>query len=199
MLKNLSEAQHGIWKDVDFCALKIDNGFVTNQWQLFPWMICPKNFVHFVNLFLFAHQFFWDVERFLQGEICGILDGILITKEILSHECRRIHRRSHEHSPNYWMLFSRICNVRHSFLSVSHLVFDFVHEILLRHCPWRNFRNLPLLVSLHYQVAPIHHELSLRTLRFVHFRREEVLHDEGEFVAPHSKKFYLVSLIDRAP
>ena len=28
----------------------------------------------------------------------------------------------------YWMLFTWLCNVRHSFLSVSHLVFDFVHK-----------------------------------------------------------------------
>ena len=31
------------------------------------------------------------------------------------------------------------------------------------------------------------------------FRREEVLHDEEQHVASHSKKFYQVSLIDRAP
>ena len=48
--------------------------------------------------------------------------------EILFHECRRIHRRSHEHSPYHWMLFTWLCNVRHSILSVSHLVFDFVHK-----------------------------------------------------------------------
>ena len=42
-------------------------------------------------------------------------------------------------------------------------------------------------------VAPIHHELYLRTLRNAHFRRGEHLHDEDKFVAPHSKKFYQVS------
>ena len=31
------------------------------------------------------------------------------------------------------------------------------------------------------------------------FRREEVLHDEGQLVASYPKKFSLVSLIDRAP
>ena len=39
------------------------------------------------------------------------------------------------------------------------------------------------------QVSPIHHELSLRTLRIAHFRREEVLHYEGELIASHPKKF----------
>ena len=47
---------------------------------------------------------------------------------MLYHECRRIHRCSHEHSPYYWMLFTWLCNVRHSLLSVPHFVFDFVHK-----------------------------------------------------------------------
>ena len=128
ILMDPSKTQHRNRKDVDFRALEIDNGFVTNQWQLFPWMIFPINFVHVISLFLFAHQFFWDVEHFLQGEICGILDGVLIIQEILSHECRRIHRCSHEHSPNYWMLFTWLCNVRHSFLSFSNLIFYFIHK-----------------------------------------------------------------------
>ena len=59
------------------------------------------NVVHIIDIFLFAHQFRSDIEHLLQSEICGILDGIFIIHEILSHECRRIHRRSHEHSPNY--------------------------------------------------------------------------------------------------
>ena len=66
-------------------------------------------------------------------------------------------------------------------------------QILLRHLPWRKFRNLPLFVHEQYQVAPINHESSLRTMRDAHFRREENLHYENEFVALHSKKFYKVS------
>ena len=50
-----------------------------------------------------------------------------------------------------------------------------------------------------HQVALIDHEASLRTLRIARFRREECLHDEDELVAPHSKKFYQVSLINRVP
>ena len=59
------------------------------------------NRIHIEDLILFAHQFCSDVEHFLQGEIRGIDNGILIIQEILSHECRRIHRCSHEHSPYY--------------------------------------------------------------------------------------------------
>ena len=54
---NLSKTQHRIREDVDFCALEIDNGFITNQWQMFPWMFFPMNLVHILDLFLFAHQF----------------------------------------------------------------------------------------------------------------------------------------------
>ena len=39
---------------------------------------------------------FWIVEKFFPMDVA-------------------VSRRSHEHSPNYWMLFSGICNVRHSF------------------------------------------------------------------------------------
>ena len=41
------------WEDIDFCALKIDNCFITNQWQLSPWMFFPMNLVHIEDLFLF--------------------------------------------------------------------------------------------------------------------------------------------------
>ena len=72
-------------------------------------------------------------------------------------------------------------------------------QILLRHCPWRKFRNLPLLGDSIFQVSPIHHESSLRTLRNAHCRREEVLHNEEQLFAIYPKKFHQVSLIDRAP
>ena len=49
------------------------------------------------------------------------------------------------------------------------------------------------------QVSQIHRESSLRTLRNAHFRREEVLLDEGQLFASYPKKFSQVSLIDRAP
>ena len=58
MLMDLSKTQHRIREDVDFCALKIDNSFITNQSQLFPRMIFPMNCVQIVHIFLFARQFF---------------------------------------------------------------------------------------------------------------------------------------------
>ena len=86
------------------------------------------------------------------------------------------------------MFFTRICNVRNSFefFAIDRLLHS---QVLLRHFPWRKFRNLPLIGNSHYQVSPIHHETSLRTLRNAHFRREERLNDEAKFVALHSKRF----------
>ena len=52
-------------------------------------------------------------------------------------------------------------------------------------------------LELIFSSFPIHHESSLRTLHIAHFRREEVLHDEGQLVASHPKKFSKVSPIDR--
>ena len=46
-----------IRKDVDLRALKIDNSFVTNQWQVLPWMILPTSCFHSIDLILFRHQF----------------------------------------------------------------------------------------------------------------------------------------------
>ena len=128
MLMDPSKTQHRIWKDVDFRALKIDDSFVTNQWQIFLWVFFPKNQIHFEDLILFPHQFCWYVEHFLQCEIWCIHDGILIVLQILTHECRCIDRHSQKHSPNYRMFFSFVCNVAHSFLSFSHLIIHSIHE-----------------------------------------------------------------------
>ena len=189
-----SKTQHRIRKDVDFCALKIDDGFVTNQWQIFPWLFFSRNRIHFENLILFAYQFCWYVEHFLQGEICCIHNGILIIQEILSHECRCIHRRSHKHSPNHWMFFSGVCNVGHSFLFFRILSFTrFTNSVAS--LPMMKFWEFE---SWHHQVALIYHEVALRSLRIARFRREED-RDVGKRVATLSKKFYQVSLIDRVP
>ena len=59
------------------------------------------NVVKIIDLFLFAYQICSDVENMLLSEISGSHDGILNIHEFISHECRRIHRRSHENSPNY--------------------------------------------------------------------------------------------------
>ena len=97
------------------------------------------------------------------------------------------------------MLFIWLCNVRRSFLSVSRLVFDFIHKFCYVTAHDEIFGNLPLLGDSLSRVSPVHHESSLRTLRTAHFRREEVLHDEGQLVASYPKKSSQVSLIDRAP
>ena len=89
----------------------------------FPIEFCPNCWSHLVH----SPILMW-CRTCASKEISGIHDGILNIHEILSHECRRIHRRSHEHSPNYWMLFSGICKVRHSFLSFSQWIFYFIHK-----------------------------------------------------------------------
>ena len=125
---DLSETQYRIWKDIDLRALKIDDSFITNKWQIFPCLFFPTNRINIEDLILFAHQFCRYVEHFLQCEICGVRNGILIVLESLSHECRWIHRHGHKHSPNYRMFFSLACKVGHSFLSFSHLIIHSSHE-----------------------------------------------------------------------
>ena len=105
---------------------------------------------------------------FFKAEIRGIHDGILIIQAILSHECRRIHRRSHEHSLNYWLLFSRICNVRHSFLSFSHLIFYFIRKFC---CVITHDENFGICHFLGVSTIRLPW---LRTLRIAHLRRERV-------------------------
>ena len=98
-----------------------------------------------------------------------------------------------------WMLFSWICNVRHSFVSFWHLIFYFVHNFCRVISHDESFGICLFLVNLHCQVVLIHHESYLRTLRIAHYRRGEQLHYEDKFVAPHSPKFYQVSPVDLVP
>ena len=60
----------------------------------------------------------------------------------------------------------------------------------------KRFRICLFLIIDNYQVAPSW--IISPYLTEKHFRREEVLHDEGQLVASHSRKFHQVSLIDRA-
>ena len=69
------------------------------------------------------------------------------------------------------------------FLSVFALGLWFCPQILVRHCPWRNFRNEPALGNTLAQVSPFYRESALRTLQNAHFRREEVPHDAGQLLA----------------
>ena len=76
---------------------------------------------------------------------------------------------------------------------------DFVHKFCCVTSHDESFGNLPLLGDSVSQVSPIHHESSLRTSRNAHFRREEVLHDEGQLCCIISQEVFSGSLIDRAP
>ena len=67
----------------------------------------------------------------------------------------------------------------------------------IRFCLFRT-RSLTLFTNSAASL-PMTKFSSLRTLRNAHFRREEVLHDEGQLFAIYPKKFSQVSLIDRAP
>ena len=49
------------------------------------------------------------------------------------------------------------------------------------------------------RISLIDHEASLRTLQIARFRREDVLHDEGQLVVSYPKKFSQVSLSARVP
>ena len=95
------------------------------------------------------------------------------------------------------MFFPRICNVRHSFLSFSHLIFYFIHKFC---CVISHDENFGICLFLVVNAIRLPRSImnSLRTLRIAHFRREEHLHDEDKFVASHPKKFYQVFPPDRA-
>ena len=69
---DLSKTQHRIWKDVDYRALKIDDSFVTNEWQIFPWMFFPTNLFQTWDLIMFRHQFRRYVEHLFECEICRV-------------------------------------------------------------------------------------------------------------------------------
>ena len=57
--------RHNTWseKDVDFCALKADDLFITNLRQILPWRIFPINCFHSIDLILFGHHFRRYVEH----------------------------------------------------------------------------------------------------------------------------------------
>ena len=102
--------------------------------------------------------------------------------------------------------FTILLNVRHLTLQRATFFSDcfalglwLCSQILLRHCPWRNFQNKPVLGDALTQVSPFYRESALRTLQNAHFCREEVPHDEGQLFAMYPKKFPQVSPIDRAP
>ena len=197
MLMDPSKAQHRIWEDVDFCELKIDNGFVTNQWQLFsmnffPNESCPNCW----SLLVRSPILQWCRTYALKCDLWNSWRNFWIHEKFFTMNVARIHRRRHEHSPNYWMLFCRICNVRHSvFFALDLLLYS---QILLRHFPRRKFPILPP-GNLHYQVAPIHMNYLSVPYGLRTSVEKSIFMMKDELVAPHSKKFSQVSLIDRTP
>ena len=68
--------------------------------------------------------------------------------------------------------------------------------ILFHRFQWRIVDVFPLLENW-YQVAPIFHEVFLRSLRIARFRREEFPRDQIELFVSFSKKFYHVAPIAR--
>ena len=73
-------------------------------------------------------------------------------------------------------------------LSTSHLVLYFIHKFYCVTSHGESFGICPFL-GINFLKSPNHHESSLRTLRYAHFRREEVLHDDGQLVASYPRSF----------
>ena len=129
MLKDPPEAQHRISEDRLLCA---------EDWQLYHHQsVADVSKNSFPNECCPNHGFppgRSPIARWHRTSIClevkssEFMVKFLNSWEILSHEGRRIHRCGHEHSPNCWMFSPWVCNVRHSFLSTSHLVFYFIHK-----------------------------------------------------------------------
>ena len=76
VLVYLTKTQYRIRKDVDLCALKIDDLFITNQRQILPLIIFPINYFHSRDLILFRHQFRRYVEHF-----CLSVRSVVFTME----------------------------------------------------------------------------------------------------------------------
>ena len=143
-----------------------------------------------------GHQLSGDIKNLFQGEIFKILDNTLNSWEILSHECRRIYCRSHEHSPYYWMFVTWLCNVRHFFLSVSHLVFDSVHKYCCVTAHDEIFKICLFLVihCLRFPRSIVNHLSVPSGMRIPAEKR--FLTNEGQLFPMHPKTLPQVSPID---
>ena len=145
MLMDLSKAQHRIWKDVDFCALKIDNGFITNQWQLFPWILsplkfCPNCWSHLVH----SPILMWC-------RTCASKWDLWNSWWNFEYPRNSFPWMSPHSSSQPWT-FPKLLNAllrnlqRSTFFSVFFALDLLLYsQILLRHFPWRKFPILPLL------------------------------------------------------
>ena len=89
-----SKTQRRIWEDGDFCALKIDNGFITNQWQLLSKLLISScsftNFSEMSNIFfsvrsvVFIMEFWLSWKFFLMNVAAFIVAAINILQIIES-------------------------------------------------------------------------------------------------------------------
>ena len=113
---------------MDLGALKTNDDRIINQRQLCPSIPLILNFVQTIDFFIIVDRLCSDVEHLFQCYFLSILHNISHRGITLSHECRCIQCCSHEHSPSYRMFGTIFCNIRHSFLSNSHLVLDFVNK-----------------------------------------------------------------------
>ena len=109
VLVHLTKTQYRIWEYVDFCALEIDDSFITNQRQVVPWRVFPVNCFPSIDLILFGHQFRRYVEHLFHCEMFCILDGMPIVWVILLHEYRCFQCWRHELSPCYRMFVAVFC------------------------------------------------------------------------------------------
>ena len=145
MLKNLSETQHRIWEDIDFCNLKIDDCFIFNQWQTCPRILFPLNFVQVIDFVLVIHQ------------LCGDIEHLWDLHDSWQHF--ELWRNSFPwmspHSSSQPWRFFILLNAFHltlqrsTFFAVCFaLGFWFCSQVQLRHFPWRNFQNESVLVDI---------------------------------------------------
>ena len=185
MLMDPSKTQHRIWKDVDFRALKIDDSFVTNQWQTFLWVFSQgiestlkisscslTNFAEKSNIFFSVRSDVFMMEIWLS---CKFLPMNVVALIVTARNIPQIIECS---SPSFATLDILFC------LSRTWSFTRFTNSAAS--LPMMNFLNWPLLESWHYQFALMCHEVVLRTLRIAHFRREELLRDED--VLQHSPR-----------
>ena len=168
-------------------------------------MILPTNCFQSWDLIFFRHQFRRYVEHLFECEICRFHNGVTTVLVILFHECCWFHCYSHKHSPDHRMFspFSvtleiLFCLFRTwSFTRFTNDLDSTDSSNSASSFPMSNCWGPCLFLENRYQVAPICHEVFLRSLRIARFRREEFPRDQVELFVSFSKKFYQVALVDR--
>ena len=157
-------------------------------------MILPTNCFQSWYLILFRHQFCRHVEHLFQvwDLSCSQWNNNCFLV-ILSHEYQWFHVTATNipqimecSSPSRVTLEILFCRFRiWSFTRFTNDLDSADNSILFHRSQRRFVEVLPVLENW-YQVAPISHEVFLRSLRF---RREEFPHDQVELFVSFSKKF----------